>query len=521
MTQKPKVFVREATGLVREFGSWDSFAFNFGGIVTVVALSALFASFNFLLGANIMISLLIFLPILLAYYVADTQLGLAMPRSGSDYVYTSRIIHPALGLMAGWMLVFLLILNPAIFSDLIVANYVPGLLSALGMGAQATWFGDVMVRFVIDNIIIALCMIVVMIPVRHYAKVQTVFIVVALLGAILVPAALLGIGHDGFVAAMNARSPDLYNGVIAKANSLGFTPYFSWTDTILAIPSLGFFLITNWPCTVGGELKNVKRSLPIGVVGAGLFAWVMFFVTAALYYWVLGSDFAASVAYLTVNSPADSPFSSNLLTTVIQYVYGWNWVTIFVAFSLICACFIVIAQSIFLSDRHVLAWAFDNVIPNKFASINDKWGTPVFTTIVLWAISEIVLLVLLFQSSAIGLFLNAGVGCAMGYAPALLAATLFARRRKDLFESAPSATRYKIGGAYLVTIAGAIGFIGFVAIVIFTVLFPQIGYPVTPFNIGFMMLVYLLGLVVYYAGKSYRKGQGIDIALAFKQIPPE
>lgn len=309
--------------------------------------------------------------------------------------------------------------------------------------------------------------------------------------------------------------------MIAKANSLGFTPYFSWTDTILAIPSLGFFLITNWPCTVGGELKNVKRSLPIGVVGAGLFAWVMFFITAALYYWVLGSDFASSIAYLTVNSPANSPFSSNLLTTVIQYVYGWNWVTIFIAFSLICACFIVIAQSIFLSDRHVLAWAFDNVIPNKFASINDKWGTPVFTTIVLWIVSEIVLLVLLFQSSAIGLFLNAGVGVAMGYAPALLAATLFSRRRKDLIEGAPSMTRYKVGGTYLVTIAGAIGFIGFVAIVIFTALFPQIGYPVTPFNIGFMMLLYLLGLVVYYAGRSYRKGQGIDIELAFKQIPPE
>jgi hypothetical protein len=109
----------------------------------------------------------------------------------------------------------------------------------------------------------------------------------------------------------------------------------------------------------------------------------------------------------------------------------------------------------------------------------------------------------------------------MGYAPALLAATLFARRRKDLFDGAPSATRYKIGGAYLITIAGAIGFIGFVAIVIFTALFPQIGYPVTPFNIGFMMLLYLLGLVVYYAGKSYRKSQGIDIELAFKQIPPE
>jgi hypothetical protein len=44
---------------------------------------------------------------------------------------------------------------------------------------------------------------------------------------------------------------------------------------------------------------------------------------------------------------------------------------------------------------------------------------------------------------------------------------------------------------------------------------------VTPINVGFMMLAYILGLGVYYAGRSYRRSQGTDIELAFKQILPE
>ncbi len=522
MAGKPKVFVRDATGLVREFGSWDSFAFNFGGIVTVVGLSTLFVSFNFLLGANILLSLLLLLPILLAYYVADTQLGLSMPRSGGDYVFVSRILHPALGLMASWMLVFLLILNPAIFSDLIVTGYIPGLLNALGMTQQTAMFSDTTVRFILDNIIIAASIFLVIIPVRHYSKMQTIFVGLAVIGSIIVPVAFVALGHEGFVAAFNAHSSVPYDAVISKAKSLGFTSYFSLTDTTLAIPGLAFFLVTNWPLAVGGELKNVKRSMPIGMVGAGMFAWIIFFVTAGLYYYVLGPDFAASVGYLVVNSPNDAPFGgTNLLTSILQYVYGLNWVTFLIAISLIAAAFIVIAQSILLSTRHLLAWAFDRVIPNKFASVSDSFGTPVFTTLVLWVVSELVLLVTLYQSSALGLYLNAGVGVPLGYAPALFAAMLFSRRQKSLFNSSPELTKKKIAGVYWVTILGAIGGIGFLAIVAFVLAFPQIGFPITPVNIGFMIGIYLLGFIVYYAGKAYRKSQGLDIELAFKELPPE
>jgi len=196
-------------------------------------------------------------------------------------------------------------------------------------------------------------------------------------------------------------------------------------------------------------------------------------------------------------------------------------VTVLIAASLIAACFIVIAQSILLSTRHIFAWGFDNVVPGKFASISERFGTPVFTTLVLWVISEVVLWITIFQSSAIGVLTNAGLAEAVGYGPALVAAMVFSRRRKDLFERSPSTTRFKVGGAYLITILGAIGSIGFAAIVVFVYAFPQIGFPITATNIGFIIAVFLCGGILYYAAKYYRKGQGIELDMAFKQIPPE
>jgi len=181
----------------------------------------------------------------------------------------------------------------------------------------------------------------------------------------------------------------------------------------------------------------------------------------------------------------------------------------------------VIAQSILLSTRHIFAWGFDNVIPSKFASVNERFGTPVFTTLVLWVVSEIVLWITIFQSSAISVLTNAGLAEAVGYGPALVAAMVFSRRRKDLFNSSPSTTKFKVAGVHLITILGAIGSIGFAAIVVFVYAFPQIGFPITATNIGFIIAVFLFGGIVYYAAKYYRKGQGIDIDMAFKQIPPE
>jgi APA family basic amino acid/polyamine antiporter len=494
LADKSKPFTRQATGLVREFSLWDSFGFEFGGIVTVVGLSTLFVAFSFLLGANIVISLLLLLPILVCYYIVESQLSSAMPRSGGDYVYTSRILHPSLGLVSGWVQTFLLILNPAIFSGLIVTAYVPGFLNALGLTNIANSISGTATLFVLDNVIMAICFGLVIIPVRHYAKVQKGLLALSVLGAILVPLALLAIGHNGFVTAFNSKSSVSYDAVISKAQSLGFSQSFSWLDTILAIPGLAFFLITNWPTTVGGELKNPRRTITFGIFVGFLVSWIIFFTTAVLYYRVLGSNFASSIAFLSTNSPTNTPFGGTIvLTSIIEYVYGLNVITFLIAISLIAACFLVIAQSILLSTRFVFAWAFDRVIPSRFSNVNTRTGTPVFTTLVLWIVAEIVLLLELFESSAIGIYLNAALGVVAFPIITCIAAILFPKLRKELYQISPNITRLKIGSVPVLVIAGLIGLVGLGVITVFVVAFPQAGSPVTPSNVGFMALMFVVG----------------------------
>jgi hypothetical protein len=116
---------------------------------------------------------------------------------------------------------------------------------------------------------------------------------------------------------------------------------------------------------------------------------------------------------------------------------------------------------------------------------------------------------------------EAAVGVLMGNLPGLLAATLFSRTRKDLFDISPNITKRKIGGVHAITILGAITFISFLVFLGFVMSFPQIGIVVTPLNIGFMIVAYLIGPAIYFIAKYVRKSQGIDITLAFKQIPPE
>src|ERR1700722_3044855 len=95
------LFVRKSSGLVREMGLRDAFSVgvawtNFSGLaVTFVILLSLFP------GVSITWALLITGILSFATAIAYAELVAAMPRSGGDYVYLSRIFHPAVGAAVG------------------------------------------------------------------------------------------------------------------------------------------------------------------------------------------------------------------------------------------------------------------------------------------------------------------------------------------------------------------------------------------------------------------------------------
>lgn len=97
------MFVRRSTGLVRDIGLANTFGVNAGA----QSVGGAFAFFGLLLllspGVNILLMLvlggLLIAPLAWVY----SQLAIAMPRSGGDYVFASRVFHPVVGVSTGTM----------------------------------------------------------------------------------------------------------------------------------------------------------------------------------------------------------------------------------------------------------------------------------------------------------------------------------------------------------------------------------------------------------------------------------
>ena len=107
-TDTSKYFVRNATGLVREFSALDTLLIASAMVFALVFTTNQFAWFyGNTGGANLTESLLIaaipFVFLMIAYYV----ISLVIPRTGSDYVWVSRIFTPSLGF--AWALLYMFV----------------------------------------------------------------------------------------------------------------------------------------------------------------------------------------------------------------------------------------------------------------------------------------------------------------------------------------------------------------------------------------------------------------------------
>jgi hypothetical protein len=99
-----------------------------------------------------------------------------------------------------------------------------------------------------------------------------------------------------------------------------------------------------------------------------------------------------------------------------------------------------------------------------------------------------------------------------------VAAILFPFRMKHTFESSPANIR--VGGIPLISIAGVISLAFISLIQYFWMTNPLYGanFPAVWLSIDAVLVV---GLVIYVVSEYHRERNGIDLSLAFKEIPPE
>src|ERR671928_810943 len=95
------LFVRNATGLVREVKPWQAMAINYiTGAAPFVIGIALFGALSGFPGGNFLLATVLTIPLALSVVYAFGFLTAAIPRSGGDYVLVSRTLHPAAGVVS-------------------------------------------------------------------------------------------------------------------------------------------------------------------------------------------------------------------------------------------------------------------------------------------------------------------------------------------------------------------------------------------------------------------------------------
>ena len=303
------LFTRQSSGLVREVSVANALFFNtsafiggtMGGAFQIAALAGIPIV---IVGGLTNWSWVAFgvggLCILLAFIFAS--LTSVMPRSGGDYVFTSRIVPrvgPLLGWLESWGLVFASIaLLQFETVQTIRSTQVGGRIIGIGTGSDFfnnanLWFtdgttGDVtgIAGLIPALIIFAFVGWVVLQPTKTFHKIVTYLTVIGIIGWALM--ALLGLVFFD-PAQFAANLPKYTNGVTvdqlaAAAATAGLTSGFSfgpvnglsWPVMFMAGVMLFQFIGFQYSAYISGEVRgNVKRGILIAVLGALAMAVLM------------------------------------------------------------------------------------------------------------------------------------------------------------------------------------------------------------------------------------------------------
>jgi APA family basic amino acid/polyamine antiporter len=535
-TESPRLFTRNATGLVRELSGFQQVIWNWiaGAPMLGLAFGVFFGLSGFP-GGNLFLGILLALPLALATCYAFGLLTTAMPRSGGDYTLVSRTIHPAIGLAGSFCMVLTQGLGIALVGGLLFTTLgvAPSLLT-LGLVSGNTTFIDWGTtvatdkdwQFAIGAVAIVLGGALVATGWRASKRLMFGLLAFSLFG--LAVAALIALftsqsefasSIDDFAASITGKG-GTYDQTIATATEAGIDPDppFSFSNSLPLIAVFASFGIYAYLTTyIGGEIregssiKAAHRMAAGALLGLGSIAlliaiffgsWGREFITAG-YAGGFPPELGGLPSYFTLTSLQ----IDNTVFTVFQCLA-------FLAFPLVLIAYLIVTVS-----RIFFAWSFDGLLPAQIAKVARN-NAPVVATVLatvlslalwVWAIYiadsliQVVAYTALIQLVPIGL-----VG---------IAAVIVPYVKKQLYRA--TATNRTFIGLPLMVIAG-VGAIVTVA-VNFVIYFSEEYFALGDRMDFFLWLFGTIGagLVWYFVARLIRRNQGVDLDLVYREIPPE
>jgi APA family basic amino acid/polyamine antiporter len=538
-TAKPEVFTRKASGLVRVMSPLSAFVYNILTMGLIFPWTYLWAP-GALPGGKlvwgILLAMVIEIPIALVYVWLST----ALPRSGGDYVFQSRVFGGGTAftvVMSGYVIWILqwVALSGWLLSYLGFAPLFLGLGATTGSAAMSglgIWFTTstgIIITSILNAFVAALILIS---GFKNYVRFQTVMIIGTLLAFLTMLVVLFTANPsasmariDSFALAISGVQDFVQTAIDASvAAGIDLNPPFSLMATLLVAPIAWTSLQwATYSAQQNGEIKNARsfQSQMFIIVGSlivtgillALLAWALekavgtqFLYIAGAGYWALLEEAKIAGFYLWPNMITVALTASPLVVIIIGLGYILN------SHQIVHNCYIGMT-------RVMVAMSLDRLLPEWVSKVDEKRHTPANAHWAYFIASIPVIFLYNLHPGWVGLTLGVTFACGYVFVITCLAGALLPYRAKDVYEASPGA-KYKFGGIPLVTILGVLGFI-FGAVMLVMFMFDARLGLTSPLAYGIVFGVLAVSWIWYMISKNTQKSKGINVDFAFKEIPPE
>ncbi|TMF08365.1 MAG: APC family permease [Chloroflexi bacterium] len=393
---RPALFLRNATGLVKAWSTFDAFIYSFWSI-NLITLGLYGMSYVYWVPDGQLLAAIVIFGVLTTFLVITyAMLVSVMPRTGGDYAWQSRVLGGGLGFVlsiTGWW--FTLFLWAPIYANILNVQFFLPLAYTLQWSGVASFFTSQTGLFVSCLIVLAFVSVVVTLGMETYARIQKICFWIGLVGLVVVCGLLLFASQSDFQNAFNREAASLfgasgnaYQSTIDLGTKAGYTQHdfgaFSLGPIFLLMPFLAFYLLwPNWGATLYGEVRGAKDirkpfwSMFWGLwVTIGMVALVMILIVKTMGWQFYNAANAAYYNYALYGGDA---------TPVTTWPYPVMFAGWLVNNHLFQALLIIVmglwffgwAGTLFLSSTRVIfAAAFDRVLPSWAANISAKRRVP-------------------------------------------------------------------------------------------------------------------------------------------------
>jgi len=619
-----KVFARKASGLVRGLSLLDAFGVGFMNQGLTPSMWVMISlGLGVYAGGNLILATIISAVMCgIGFSLVWGILGGSMPRSGGEYIYNSRILHPLVGIAESFGNAFVWIMWIFVLAPWTVDPGLVMMFQFLGRPDIAEWLTQPWALFAFSTLVSLIAMFFLIFGIKVFATAQKVVMVLGILGCLVIllvftftssggfqaawdkmaasaePATadfstlaadagidmanaddvlynlqvqLLGrtpvedvLAPDGsvivpagttitdeHVAAMAAFStaegvpiavtvrPLTYEAfrnavaqVMDKAEGRPLPATWNWVDT-LGVMVAGSWLFAYSYCItfIAGEVKRPDKSIIMGNLFAILVPAVFMLWLAIVLYNTVGFQFLSATAYVDNtwgNAFLGLPFSwSPHFVGLAAIVTQHPALIVLMAGSFVVFSLWWVALSYMAFPRILFAWGMDRVGPRWFTDIHPRWGTPIWTHVLCFALGEIgILLYAFWQNPMTGLSVT-GMEIVSVFGVTAIAAALFPfiRKVRNIWEASPY-RNWNILKIPVVTIGAVVNLAYLAILFVFFFLMPYFGgaglEELTLGSGALYLVVWAAGILWYYFWKWWNRRQaGIDIGLAYGELPPE